>query len=86
MGSPDGRGAHDALAERIATAGKQWAADSWRREDMGSCRPTLPLTALPEMLKCFASVADMFRICLEYLRLLDREMGTEVDYFEDASP
>ncbi|GAA5880142.1 hypothetical protein JCM16303_001228 [Sporobolomyces ruberrimus] len=35
QGSPyDGTGAHEELAEKIATAGSEWARDFWRWEDM----------------------------------------------------
>jgi len=48
VGTPDGRNAHDALAERIASAGKQWAKDVWRREDMAACLSTT--STLPHVL------------------------------------
>lgn len=34
IGAPDGTGAHDALAEKIALNGKKWAAEHWREADM----------------------------------------------------
>lgn len=33
-GMPDGTGAHDDLAEKIATAGREWAERFWRQEDI----------------------------------------------------
>lgn len=33
-GAKDGAGAHDDLAEKIATAGKEWSLKYWRKEDM----------------------------------------------------
>ncbi|KAG8907344.1 Glycosyltransferase Family 90 domain containing protein [Tulasnella sp. 403] len=33
-GDHEGKGAHDDLAERIATQGKEWSSTFWRREDM----------------------------------------------------
>jgi len=36
IGTPDGKGGHDALGEKIAMAGKNWARDHWRKEDMAS--------------------------------------------------
>jgi hypothetical protein len=34
IGAPDGTGAHDALAKKIALNGKKWAAEHWREADM----------------------------------------------------
>lgn len=33
-GDVSGNGAHDDLAERIASAGREWSRTMWRREDM----------------------------------------------------
>ncbi|KZV84062.1 hypothetical protein EXIGLDRAFT_727684 [Exidia glandulosa HHB12029] len=33
-GTPDGKGAHDDLAEKIATAGREWAERYWRQDDV----------------------------------------------------
>lgn len=79
-GSPDGRGGHDALGERIATAGKQWAKDHWRRDDMASCPSSSPAFPPIRTVLTTARRADMFRLCLEHLRLLDRGLGVETDY------
>ncbi|KPV74647.1 glycosyltransferase family 90 protein [Rhodotorula graminis WP1] len=35
-GTPDGKGAHDELAKKIGTAGKHWARDHWRKQDMAA--------------------------------------------------
>jgi hypothetical protein len=32
LGTPDGRGSHDELAERIASAGRDWVDRFWRTE------------------------------------------------------
>jgi hypothetical protein len=34
VGSPDGQGGHDSLAEKIGEAGKNWANNYWRKADM----------------------------------------------------
>lgn len=34
IGAPDGTGAHDGDAEKIARQGKQWARDHWREVDL----------------------------------------------------
>ena len=31
-GTPDGKNAHDDLAEKIATAGRDWAMNFWRQD------------------------------------------------------
>ncbi|GAA5996512.1 uncharacterized protein JCM10292_003018 [Rhodotorula paludigena] len=36
VGTPDGQGGHDSLAEKIGEAGRQWARDFWRFEDMAA--------------------------------------------------
>ncbi|KAI5480769.1 glycosyltransferase family 90 protein [Pseudohyphozyma bogoriensis] len=36
IGTPDGQGGHDSIAERIGQQGKDWAAKYWRREDMAA--------------------------------------------------
>ncbi|GAA6025765.1 hypothetical protein JCM10207_000786 [Rhodosporidiobolus poonsookiae] len=35
-GTPEGAGAHDELAKKIGTAGKNWARDHWRKQDMAA--------------------------------------------------
>ncbi|OAV95361.1 hypothetical protein PTTG_05423 [Puccinia triticina 1-1 BBBD Race 1] len=50
---------HDHLAEKIATQGKRWAAEHWRRTDMA---------------------AYMFRLVLEWRRVLLRGTGEPLDY------
>ncbi|GAA5908906.1 hypothetical protein JCM6882_005480 [Rhodosporidiobolus microsporus] len=35
-GTPDGLGAHDELARKIGLAGKHWARDHWRKQDMAA--------------------------------------------------
>lgn len=50
---------HDHLAEKIATQGKQWAAEHWRRADMA---------------------AYMFRLVLEWRRVMLRGTGEPLDY------
>lgn len=71
IGDLDGNGSHDELAEKIASAGKQWTADYWRWEDMQACTfdgyPKLPFLAdrsLPP--------TDFFRLLLEVSRSLRR--------------
>jgi len=34
IGTPDGQGGHDSLAEKIGASGKRWAKEYWRRADM----------------------------------------------------
>ncbi|GAA5850375.1 hypothetical protein JCM8547_001851 [Rhodosporidiobolus lusitaniae] len=36
VGTPDGQGGHDSIAERIGEAGRQWARDYWRKADMAA--------------------------------------------------
>ncbi|GAA5885978.1 hypothetical protein JCM6882_004220 [Rhodosporidiobolus microsporus] len=36
VGTPDGQGGHDSVAEKIGEAGRQWARDFWRYEDMAA--------------------------------------------------
>ena len=60
VGTPDGKGSHDDLAEKIGAAGKQFAQKHWRRIDMASY---------------------MFRLVLEYRRLLYQDMGVETDFY-----
>ncbi|GAA5910466.1 hypothetical protein JCM8208_004485 [Rhodotorula glutinis] len=36
VGMPDGSGGHDSLGEKIGQAGKDWARDFWRYEDMAA--------------------------------------------------
>ncbi|GAA5858013.1 hypothetical protein JCM1840_001002 [Sporobolomyces johnsonii] len=52
IGAPDGTGAHDQLAKRLAANGKTWADKHWREADMA---------------------AYMFRLYLEYARLIGRD-------------
>ncbi|GAA5950283.1 hypothetical protein JCM21900_001101 [Sporobolomyces salmonicolor] len=52
IGAPDGTGAHDQLAKRLAANGKTWADTHWREADMA---------------------AYMFRLYLEYARLIGRD-------------
>ncbi|EFP88072.2 uncharacterized protein PGTG_12519 [Puccinia graminis f. sp. tritici CRL 75-36-700-3] len=51
---------HDQLAEKIASQGKRWAAEHWRRTDMA---------------------AYMFRLVLEWRRVMLRGTGEPLDYF-----
>ncbi|KAM0753121.1 hypothetical protein T439DRAFT_286761 [Meredithblackwellia eburnea MCA 4105] len=64
IGTPDGQGGHDSIAERIGEAGRQWAANYWRRVDMA---------------------AYMYRLILEYSRILYSGEGEEVDYVEPVA-
>lgn len=34
VGTPDGQGGHDSIAERMAEAGRVWAGEYWRKADM----------------------------------------------------
>jgi hypothetical protein len=34
IGTPDGQGGHDSLAEKIGASGKRWAKEHWRKADM----------------------------------------------------
>ncbi|GAA6001303.1 hypothetical protein JCM10207_006599 [Rhodosporidiobolus poonsookiae] len=36
VGTPDGQGGHDSVAEKIGEAGRQWAQKMWRYEDMAA--------------------------------------------------
>ncbi|GAA5979776.1 hypothetical protein JCM5350_002045 [Sporobolomyces pararoseus] len=36
IGTPDGQGGHDSLAEKIGAAGKRWAKEFWRKADMAA--------------------------------------------------
>lgn len=35
-GTPEGPGSHDDLAQKIGLAGKNWARDHWRKQDMAA--------------------------------------------------
>ncbi|GAA6040182.1 hypothetical protein JCM8097_004167 [Rhodosporidiobolus ruineniae] len=35
-GTPEGQGSHDELAKKIGLAGKHWARDHWRKQDMAA--------------------------------------------------
>ncbi|BGP48317.1 hypothetical protein JCM10450v2_004189 [Rhodotorula kratochvilovae] len=52
IGAPDGTGAHDSTAKRIAAQGKNWSEEHYREADMA---------------------AYIFRLLLEYARLLHRD-------------
>ena len=45
VGMPDGSGGHDSLGEKIGQAGRDWARDFWRYEDMACVPPPLSLSA-----------------------------------------
>lgn len=36
VGTPDGKGSHDAIAAKLAAQGKEYARTHWRKEDMAS--------------------------------------------------
>ncbi|GAA5882446.1 hypothetical protein JCM16303_001739 [Sporobolomyces ruberrimus] len=36
IGTPDGQGGHDSLAEKIGASGKRWAKEHWRKADMAA--------------------------------------------------
>ncbi|BGP16397.1 hypothetical protein JCM10213_004046 [Rhodosporidiobolus nylandii] len=36
VGTPDGQGGHDSVAERIGEAGRRWAREYWRKADMAA--------------------------------------------------
>lgn len=55
---------HDRLAEKIATDGKRWAAEHWRRVDMA---------------------AYMFRLVLEWRRVMLRGTDAQLDYVMSTS-
>ncbi|GAA6014928.1 hypothetical protein JCM11491_002359 [Sporobolomyces phaffii] len=61
IGAPDGTGAHDLLAKKMALRGQKWSHEHWREVDMA---------------------AYMFRLYLEYARLLHRDENdpTSMDY------
>lgn len=42
-GTPEGHGSHDDLAQKIGLAGKNWARDHWRKQDMAAymCKSAL---------------------------------------------
>lgn len=64
VGTPDGQGGHDSIAEKIGESGRQWTKKYWRRADMASY---------------------MYRLVLEYTRLLTIGEDAEVDYVDPAS-
>ncbi|KAK4703500.1 hypothetical protein P7C70_g2716, partial [Phenoliferia sp. Uapishka_3] len=64
IGTPDGQGGHDSVAEKMGEAGRQWAKQFWRKADMASY---------------------MYRLCLEYSRILSVGEGDEVDYIEPGA-
>jgi hypothetical protein len=60
-GTPDGLGSHEELAAKLGAAGKLWARDHWRKQDMA---------------------AYMFRLSLEWSRLLHRDDADPQDYWD----
>ncbi|KDE09281.1 hypothetical protein MVLG_00599 [Microbotryum lychnidis-dioicae p1A1 Lamole] len=64
VGTPQGKGAHDALAQKIGAAGQKWAATHWRKADMA---------------------AYMYRLVLEYSRILALDLEDSVDYVEEPT-
>lgn len=76
-GDLKGDGGHDAMAKKIAAAGRKWSKTFWRREDMTAymfryarCTEHSPLTT--------DAIALCIRLYLEYARVmsLDREAMT----------
>lgn len=65
-------GNHDDLAEEIATAGADWASKNWRPEDMQACKIRL-LVPPPEPLLTSTFPIDVYRLLLEWARVLDPE-------------
>lgn len=93
VGTPDGQGGHDSLAEKIGEAGRQWARDFWRFEDMACVfGPSLPslFLSLSKMGVAWLTLrlprrrAYMYRLSLEYVRILHHDEG-DVDYVEMPS-
>lgn len=74
---PDREGNHDDLAEEIALASKDWANRFWRPVDTKACASLLlwPLTLLELIffVLFFKFFPDLFRLLLEYSRLLEPE-------------
>lgn len=77
--SPDD--SHDDLAAKIAAKGKTWARDHWRREDMVRSPPSRPLPCQAVLMTVRASqAAYMFRLALEWRRVLYRGTAEQIDY------
>ncbi|SCV72165.1 BQ2448_4859 [Microbotryum intermedium] len=64
VGTPQAKGAHDALAQKVGAAGQKWAATHWRKVDMA---------------------AYMYRLVLEYSRILAVDLEDSVDYVEEPT-
>jgi hypothetical protein len=73
--SPQRVGNHDDLAEEIAVAGREWAETSWRAEDMKACESSSSLRAEAIL----THYTDMFRLLLEYARVMDPERDARGD-------
>lgn len=69
-------GNHDDLAEEIATAGADWASKNWRPEDMQACTSRLVLSFTPDTRLMSIFPIDVYRLLLEWARVLDPERET----------
>lgn len=84
-GTPDGKGAHDELGKKIGLAGKHWARDHWRKQDMAAYMCTLSLAARPVVSSADPAFSAV-RLILEWGRLLHRgeDDGMSPDFEFDA--
>lgn len=78
IGTPDGQGGHDSIAEKMAEAGRGWATTYWRRVDM-AC---VLLHFLPSSVAHLNLTRSyMYRLLLEYSRLLATGLDDDLDYY-----
>lgn len=78
VGTPDGRGSHDSVAERLGAQGKDWARTHWRMVDMA-------WVFFCGRFKLQADVfapcsAYMYRLSLEYSRILHHDQVDDLDF------
>lgn len=80
VGTPDGRGSHDSVAERLGAQGKEWARTHWRMVDM-ACVFLSFVCCLLSADRCDLRRAYMYRLSLEYSRILHHDQIDDLDYF-----
>lgn len=77
-------GNHDDLAEEIANAGAEWARTHWRDIDMQACElivhPEISVSGISKVMQLTRRApfcADVFRLTLEWARLMDPARGKQ---------
>lgn len=80
IGTPEGQGGHDSLAEKIGENGRVWAQEYWRTVDMACVLSFFALTCADP----FVNRSYMYRLILEYSRILATG-EEEVDYIDPTA-